>query len=63
MKTFVKILAIACGLLLLTSCGSSRKAVKENVDAAVPIDSVAVRDTFVHTHPPVVIPHGWREAQ
>ena len=63
MKTFVKILAIACGLLLLTSCGSSRKVVKENVDAEVPVDSVAVKDTFVHTHPPVVIPHGWREAQ
>ena len=63
MKTFVKILAIACGLLLLTSCGSSRKAVKENVDAVATADSVAVRDTFVHTHPPVVIPHGWREAQ
>ena len=63
MKTFVKILAIACGLLLLTSCGSSRKVVKENIDTETTVDSVAVRDTLVHTHPPVVIPHGWREAQ
>ena len=63
MKTFVKIFALACGLLLLTSCGSSRKAARENVDTQATVDSVAVRDTFVHTHPPVVIPHGWREAQ
>ena len=63
MKTFVKIFALACGLLLLTSCGSSRKAVKENIDTETTVDSVAVRDTFVHTLPPVVIPHGWREAQ
>ena len=60
MKTVIKVAAFAAGLLLIFSCGSSRKVARE--DVTVSVDTVAVADTFVHTHPPVVIPHRWNES-
>lgn len=53
---------VAVLLLSLTyffSCTTSRTMNKES-DKQVQADSV---DVFVPTHPPVVIPHSWRESQ
>lgn len=54
-------LAVAVLLLSLTflcSCATSRKMNKSTEKQPQP-DSV---DVFVPTHPPVVIPHSWRES-
>ncbi len=54
-------LAVAVMLLSLVyfcSCATSRKMNKGN-DKPSQTDSV---DVFVPTHPPVVVPHSWRES-
>ncbi len=48
---------ILLSLAYLCSCAASRKMNKEN-DKQPQADSV---DVFVPTHPPVVVPHSWRE--
>ena len=53
-------LAVAVVLLSLTllfSCATSRNTNKAN-DNKPQADSV---DVFTPTHPPVVVPHSWRE--
>lgn len=54
-----------CLAVLLTSCGSARKAADDGRGRCngqtVPADTVEKRDTFVPLHPPVVVPHSWRE--
>ena len=54
-------LAVAVILLSLAyfcSCATSRKMKKES-NKQPQVDSV---DVFVPTHPPVVVPHSWRES-
>ena len=54
------VLAVAVILLSLAyfcSCATSRKMNNES-DKQPKADSV---DVFVPTHPPVVVPHSWRE--
>lgn len=54
-------LAVAVLLLSLTylcSCATSRKMNKES-DTQPQADSV---EHFVPTHPPIVVPHTWRES-
>lgn len=54
-------LAVAVILLSLAyfcSCATSRKMNNES-DKQPQTDSV---DVFVPTHPPVVVPHSWRES-
>lgn len=54
-------LAVAVILLSLAyfcSCATNRKINKES-DKQPQADSV---DVFVPTHPPVVVPHSWRES-
>ena len=54
-------LAVAVILLSLAyfcSCATSRK-MKNESDKQHQTDSV---DLFVPTHPPVVVPHSWRES-
>ena len=48
---------ILLSLAYLCSCAASRKINKES-DRQQKTDSV---DVFVPTHPPVVVPHSWRE--
>ena len=55
--------------LLLVSCGTARRTAdspEDNLqDQAGQIhqgDSTERPDTFVPLHPPVVVPHTWREA-
>lgn len=55
------VLAVAVILLSLASfcsCATNRKINKES-DKQPQADSV---DVFVPTHPPVVVPHSWRES-
>ena len=49
---------ILLSLAYLWSCATSRKMNKES-DKQPQADSV---DVFVPTHPPVVVPHSWRES-
>lgn len=35
----------------------------EEDDILLQKDSVEVKDTFVPLHPPVVVPHSWRDAK
>lgn len=51
-----------CILLLLSSCGTAGRSVKTDAPEMSPADSTEKRDTFVPLHPPVVVPHTWREA-
>ena len=54
--------AVAVLLLSLTSicsCASSRK-MNDETDKIPNADSVEI---FVPTHPPVVVPHSWREGR
>ena len=57
MKTIFKILAALSFILLLTSCGTARKA-ERNQKNEVEVQ----QDTLPPTHPPVVVPHTWRDA-
>ena len=43
---------------LVCSCASTRTNKQEDKDSKPKQDSV---DVFVPTHPPVVVPHSWRE--
>ena len=57
MKTIFKILAAFCFILLLSSCGTARKAERSQKKEAE-----VQQDTLPPTHPPVVVPHTWRDA-
>ena len=57
MKTLIKIFAILFLAVLLTSCGTARKAGREQQK-----EPEIQQDTLPPTHPPVVVPHSWREA-
>lgn len=57
-KTIFKIVSIICLCVLLTSCGTARKA-ERNQKNEVEVQ----QDTLPPPHPPVVVPHTWRDAQ
>ena len=57
MKTIFKILAAVCFIVMLSSCGTARKAERSQKKEAE-----VQQDTLPPTHPPVVVPHTWREA-
>ena len=65
-----RILIILLTVLLMISCGTARKAV-DTPEETLPdqsgqihqADSTERPDTFVPLHPPVVVPHTWREAE
>ena len=57
MKTILKILAAFCFIFMLTSCGAAKKAERNKQK-----DAEILQDTLPPTHPPVVVPHTWREA-
>ena len=48
--------------VLLASCGAAGKGVKSDTTETSPADTTEKRDTFVPLHPPVVVPHTWRDA-
>lgn len=58
MKTIFKIFAAFCFILLLSSCGTAKKAERNQ-----PKETEVQQDTLPPTHPPVVLPHTWREAE
>lgn len=57
MKMILKILAAFSIIIMLSSCGTSRKAERNQNK-----ETVVQQDTLPPTHPPVVVPHTWREA-
>ena len=57
-RNMLAVAAILLSLAYLCSCVASRKMKKE-IDKQPQTDSV---DVFVPTHPPVVVPHSWRES-
>lgn len=57
MKTIFKILAAFCFIFLLSSCGTARKAERSQKQ-----ETEVQQDTLPPTHPPVVVPHTWRDA-
>ncbi len=61
MKTIFKILAALSIILLLTSCGTARKA-ERNQKQEQEQEQEVQQDTLPPTHPPVVVPHTWRDA-
>ncbi len=50
--------ATALSSALVCSCGATRTASQADQEPATPQDST---EAFVPTHPPVVVPHSWRE--
>ena len=64
-KIITAIVSASCVAMLLISCGTVRKASDENRrgcdEADFPADTEVKCDTFVPLHPPVVVPHSWRE--
>lgn len=64
-KVIFKMISALCLAALLTSCGSARRSADDGRGRrdgqAVPADTVEKRDTFVPLHPPVVVPHSWRD--
>ena len=54
---------VFCIVLLLSSCGTAGRNIKTDSPDMSPTDSTEKRDTFVPLHPPVVLPHTWREMQ
>lgn len=63
MKTLLKIFAMLLTAVLLTSCGTAGKGVRSDRSETSPADTTEKRDTFVPLHPPVIVPHTWRDAQ
>lgn len=57
MKTLIKTFSILFLAVLLTSCGTARKTECEQQK-----ESEVQQDTLPPTHPPVVVPHTWRDA-
>lgn len=57
-KTIFKIVSIICLGVLLTSCGTARKAERNQKN-----EEEVQQDTLPPTHPPVVVPHTWRDSQ
>lgn len=57
MKTIFKIFAAFGLILLLSSCGTARKAERSQKQ-----ETEVQQDTLSPTHPPVVVPHTWRDA-
>lgn len=57
MKTLFKIFLAPFLAVLLTSCGTARKAEHDQQK-----EPEIQQDTLPPTHPPVVIPHTWRDA-
>lgn len=53
--------AALLSLAMLCACASSRKA-KDATEEQPATESVDSAATFVPTHPPVVIPHPWRDS-
>lgn len=49
--------------VLLASCGAAGKGTQSDTTETSPADTTEKRDTFVPLHPPVVVPHTWRDAQ
>ena len=57
MKAIFKILAAFCFILMLSSCGAVRKTGREPQK-----ETEVQKDTLSTTHPPVIVPHTWRDA-
>ena len=53
---------VFCIALLLTSCGTAGRSIMKDSQEISPTDTTEKRDTFVPLHPPVVVPHTWRDA-
>lgn len=56
-KSIFKIVSVLCLAVLLASCGTARKADRNRQEVEVK------QDTLPPTHPPVVVPHTWRDAR
>ena len=52
--------ALLLSSVLLAACGTSGQATKPAEERELPADSVK---KFVPLHPPVVIPHSWKETK
>ena len=57
-----KIILLICAVLLLASCGVSRKAERQQ-ETEVQQETTVQKDTLPPTHPPVVVPHRWNEGR
>lgn len=60
----MKVIIVFSVVMLISSCGTCMKVSEsEEDDILLQKDSVEVKDTFVPLHPPVVVPHSWRDAK
>jgi len=54
-----RIVILLIAMVMITSCGTARKAEQEQENKK---NEEGTEKEFVPTHPPVVIPHSWRES-
>lgn len=59
-KLIIPTTAIMLSSVMLCSCGTSQKGMEKASEKVEQADSVK---EFVPLHPPVVIPHSWKEAK
>lgn len=59
-KLIIPTTAIMLSSLMLCSCGTTKKGVEKSSEKKEQADSVK---DFVPLHPPVVVPHTWKEAK
>ena len=52
--------ALLLSSVMLCSCGASKKGMEKTPEKTEQADSVK---EFVPLHPPVVVPHSWKEAK
>lgn len=58
-KIAVSAAALVLSLVLIASCGSAGKSGSKSANQNVEQSD----STFVPTHPPVVVPHTWRDSK
>ena len=63
MKTIFRIFSAFLAAVLLVSCGTAGKGAQSDKQETELADSTEKRDTFVPLHPPIVVPHTWKDVR
>lgn len=59
-KKIIPTAALLLSSVMFCSCGTTKNEISNHVEQAEPTDSIK---KFVPLHPPVVVPHSWKEAK
>ena len=63
MKTVSRIFTVSLAAVLMVSCGTAGKGAQSDKRETELRDSTEKSDTFVPLHPPIVVPHTWKDVQ